>query len=134
MGIVPSALGGLVFLIAAAGDPAADVDYFPPGSLNPHKFNEEFKRKWYAGDLRKFGETPLGIAPPRDATVYRLMILPSFSERMMVRVERSATGSPTLTWKEIEAENETRHKTQKETRNLTEDEWKSIQDLVDAAF
>jgi hypothetical protein len=64
--------------------------FFPAGALSEREDLSEFVHDWYSQHLIAMGEDPLGPVAlrDRDATIYRLLWLPSFHHPVCVRVER----------------------------------------------
>jgi hypothetical protein len=69
--------------------------FFPPLAFDQKRGHSDFVAAWYSGNLRAMGEPSLWqrSRKARDATVYRLLWLPSFHHPVCVRIDRAAEGA-----------------------------------------
>lgn len=86
--LVSLILPAAVALPVVFGPPA--VRYFPSGILEERRDLADFIEAWYSKHLAAMGEPSLPDLAQRDreATIYRLLWLPSFHHPVCVRIER----------------------------------------------
>ena len=86
-------LAGLAFgLAASSGHPTRPPKpSFPAGAMHEPEGISRSDAEWYSKHLTAMDEAPLWR--DRDATVYRLLWLPSFDNPVCVRIDRTAEGA-----------------------------------------
>jgi hypothetical protein len=69
--------------------------FFPAGAFSERQDLSDFREEWYSGHLAAMGEPslPALAQSDREATVYRLLWLPSFHHPVCVRIERTSEGA-----------------------------------------
>jgi hypothetical protein len=69
--------------------------FFPSGAFSERQDLADFRDEWYSGHLAAMGEPSLPALAQSDpnATVYRLLWLPSFHQSVCVRIERTGAGA-----------------------------------------
>ncbi len=76
--------------------PDSNPQYFPAGLFSKSAEVSEWRARWYANELRGFGETSLFEDSGRDSTVYRFLLIPSFAPSLIIQLVVSRTGNGTL--------------------------------------
>jgi hypothetical protein len=122
--------------------PGVDADFFPRGSLSRDPDEHASRSGWFGSVLRQFGELPLRTRTADE--VYRLVKMPAFGSREMVRVERAGARAAETTWKRRpqpasgngSAGPDARPdqaRLEQQQRTLADSEWKQLTDRVAAA-
>ena len=79
---------------------AAQVAYFPPGSLSNDAHGDDFLSDWYSGQLRALKEPSLlELSKKAEAQSYRFLWLRTFHRPVAIRVDVNDDGTALLTTK-----------------------------------
>ena len=90
----------LTILCVLGTTTAAQVRYFPNGVLSVHRRADEFKLKWYSGQLAALQEPSLWESSKTQQTQsYRFLWLRTFDHPVAIRVDVNADGTSQLTTK-----------------------------------
>lgn len=88
----------IFYLVTMAG--AAQVNYFPAGSLSPDPQADEFCAKWYGSELAILQEPSLwGSSRTEQTQSYRFLWLRTFHRPLAIRLDVNADGTSRLTTK-----------------------------------
>ena len=95
--VVPLAFLAVLVLAAASSGyfSRASPPFFPVAEADKGQALSRFEAKWFSQHLKAMGEPSLWVLPrrDRDATVYRLLLLPSFDHPRCVRIDGSGEGA-----------------------------------------
>jgi hypothetical protein len=132
-----SILAGMAVTTAFASSgfsPRPPARFFPNLALGEGKENSEFVEAWYSGHLVAMGEPSLWkLARSRhDATVYRLLWLPTFHHPVCVRVEQAPRGAKLhVTVLDGEGGYDPGQVALERNVVLSEEEWKNLNELLE---
>jgi hypothetical protein len=76
--------------------PDANPQYFPVGLFSKYPPLSEWRARWYAGELRDLEEPPLRRGKITSGTVYRFLLIPPFTPRLVVRLTVNPDGTGNL--------------------------------------